>query len=115
MHLPRMVAKPLGVRQHCRTRTISIKEQVRIKKRAKDILSITSAIVGLIVTVDAYCYSGVYVTHQREQQIEMIKELRKTHQKMLVLIEELDDKIDHNAHEIQQLEIEIDELYGSQH
>lgn len=114
MHLPRMVAKPLGVRQHCKTNnTITIKQQVRIKKRAKEVLSITSAIVGLIVTVDAYCYSGVYVTHQREQQIEMIKELRKTHQKMLSLIEDLDDKIDRNAHEIKHLEEEIDELYRS--
>jgi cytochrome c-type biogenesis protein CcmH/NrfG len=109
-----MVAKPLGVRQQCTTNnTIAIKQQVRIKKRAKEILSITSAIVGLIVTVDAYCYSGVYVTHQREQQIEMLEELKKTHQKMIILIEDLDDKIDHNAHEIQQLEKEIDELYSS--
>lgn len=114
MHLPRMVAKPLGVRQHCTTNDIiTIKQQVRIKKRAKEVLSITSAIVGLIVTADAYCYSGVYVTHQREQQIEMIKELRKTHQKMLSLIEDLDDKIDQNAHEIKHLEEEIDELYRS--
>lgn len=114
MHLPRMVAKPLGVRQHCTNKsTIITKQQVRIKKRAKEILSITSAVVGLIVTVDAYCYSGVYVTHQREQQIEMIKELRKTHQKMLALIEDLDEKIDHNAAEIQHLEEEIDELYRS--
>ena len=108
MILPRMVAKPLGVRQHIRRNTtLTIKEQTRIKKRVKEVLSITSAIVGLIVTVDADCYSGVYVTHQREQQIEMIKELKKSHQKMLVLIQELDDKIDENAHEIQELEKEI--------
>lgn len=78
-----------------------------IKEHIKEILYISSAIVGLVCTVDAYFYTGKHVDYERHRQLEIIQDMNKTDKKILELIKELDKKVEHNSLAIHKLEDEL--------
>lgn len=88
---------------------VTVKTRVRdyVKTHVKEVLYLTSAVVGLLCTVDAYFYSGKDVVYQRHKEMEIVQEMSKTDKKILQLIKELDKKVEMNAQQIEALKVDI--------
>jgi TolA-binding protein len=97
--------------------TVPIKTHVRdyVKTHVKEVLYLTSAVVGLLCTVDAYFYSGKDVVYQRHKEMEIVQEMSKTDKKILQLIKELDKKVEMNSKSILDLQHDIErfEIIGN--
>ena len=83
---------------------------VHANNHVKEILYISSAVVGLVCTIDAYFYSGKDLNYQRHKQLEIVQELSKTDHKMLDLIKEVNIKVDNNVKSIESLERRLDTM-----
>lgn len=62
----------------------------------KELLYITSAIIGVVCTIDSYFYSGKELNCQRYKQYELVQELNKKDDLIFNLILTLNSKIDNN-------------------
>ena len=76
----------------------------RLKRNMTDFLYVSSAILGLAVTYDAYFGSGVEKDAEIRQEIQVIRELNKTDREILEMMKHLDDKILINSKAILELE-----------
>lgn len=86
----------------CRPKPHSVKT-TRIKRNAIDLLYVSSAILGLAVTYDAYFGSGVSKDQELHQEIQIIRELNKNDKEILEIIRRLDSKIQINSKAISNL------------
>jgi len=76
----------------------------RIKRNAIDFLYVSSAVLGLLVTYDAYFGSGLSKDEELHQEVQIIRELNKTDKEILEIIKRLDTKIQSNSKAISNLE-----------
>ena len=79
-------------------------KNIRIKRNAIDLLYVSSAILGLAVTYDAYFGSGLSKDEELRQEIQIIRELNKNDKEILQIIRRLDSKIQINSRAISNLE-----------
>lgn len=81
------------------------------QKYITDALYISSAVLGMIVTYDAYFGSGLTKDQaykkRMDHELEIIQDLNKTDQKILELIKSLDIKIENNSKAIKSLQLEL--------
>ena len=87
----------------CRPKSPTSKN-IRIKRNAIDLLYVSSAILGLAVTYDAYFGSGLSKDEELRQEIQIIRELNKNDKEILQIIRRLDSKIQINSRAISNLE-----------
>jgi hypothetical protein len=80
-----------------------ISKNIRIKRNAIDLLYVSSAILGLAVTYDAYFGSGLSKDEEIHQEIQIMRELNKNDKEMLEIIRRLDSKIQTNSRAISSL------------
>jgi TolA-binding protein len=78
-----------------------------IKTHLKELLYVSSAIVGLLCTADAYLYSGKDASIQRNQQWEIVQELNNTDKKIVNLIRDLNTKVESNSNAIYNIQAEL--------
>lgn len=79
-----------------------VMRSARIKRNVIDVLYVSSAVLGIVVTYDAYFGSGAIKDREIRQEIEIIEKLNKTDKEILQLMKHLDEKIDINSKAITQ-------------
>jgi hypothetical protein len=87
----------------CKRVPQKVSKPVRLRRNLTDILYVSSAIIGFIVTYDAYFGSGLTKDQEMHQEIRIMQELNKNDKEMLEIVKRLDAKIAYNSRAISEL------------
>ena len=87
----------------CKRVPQKVTKPVRLRRNLTDILYVSSAIIGFIVTYDAYFGSGLTKDQEMQQEIRIMQELNKNDKEMLEIVKRLDAKIAYNSRAILEL------------